>query len=765
MNTSSELIENEEQVNIYSNSVQSFAGETRLRSASLHTNANEQVRSEELLSDLSTMKLLNNDEKNRLSNTLDSLESNSDLSSSIDRTRHSYKSQKQNYLIEKKRITNELAAVLRDPSVIVLADWLKVRGTLRDWTKLWVTLKPGLLLLYKRPLEKVGSSDDLLFSSCQVIQRPSKKPGFCFKIFHPLEKSIWSAKGPSGEAFGALTFPLPMTYLIFRASDENTGTIWLDWLEMTIKCGSLLKKPNDALTMNPAFNYQTTTVSGAETANLNTNLDDSDRLSEVSVESKASGSSSHSEVSLEKIDEGENKLEATTYIPAPPEEMGELGNIAQTEDVGEENKSLIFHLIKQVRPGMDLSKVVLPTFILEPRSFLEKLSDYYHHADLLEEAIHNSDPYTRMKTVIKFYLSGFYKKPKGLKKPYNPVIGELYRCYWHHSKSDSKTFYISEQLQCYVLPIGASKEDGHGNSVSAILDGSARLTLLNLGEDYSITLPYANCKVEGKIKLGKETLATIIGHWDDQIDIIDKATGIRSVLWKVNSSVVKSRLKRFVVPIEQQNDNESEKLWQRVTFAIRQNDQNLATEEKTLVEEQQRKQLKELKATGNEWKPHMFTLDPVSKEWIYLHADLRPWDPYNDIVQFESNFIISTQQRHHAPSYTSGTGRNNSTVNATSSEMVRGSSPSFVRERHSNNVKHNENDDFTVMTTDSRTSGRPQDNSHNDDNNSFQKYVENEFNNINQRITNNENIISDLKLYLKNRTKNNELINSLFTSH
>jgi hypothetical protein len=37
----------------------------------------------------------------------------------------------------------------------------------------------------------------------------------------------------------------------------------------------------------------------------------------------------------------------------------------------------------QVRPGMDLSKVTLPTFILEPRSFLEKLADYYFHADLL----------------------------------------------------------------------------------------------------------------------------------------------------------------------------------------------------------------------------------------------------------------------------------------------------------------------------------------------------------------------------------------------
>ena len=39
----------------------------------------------------------------------------------------------------------------------------------------------------------------------------------------------------------------------------------------------------------------------------------------------------------------------------------------------------------QVRPGMDLSRVVLPTFILEPRSFLEKLADYYYHADFLTE--------------------------------------------------------------------------------------------------------------------------------------------------------------------------------------------------------------------------------------------------------------------------------------------------------------------------------------------------------------------------------------------
>lgn len=63
----------------------------------------------------------------------------------------------------------------------------------------------------------------------------------------------------------------------------------------------------------------------------------------------------------------------------------QAGEAAQTETVSEENKSLIWTLLKQVRPGMDLSKVVLPTFILEPRSFLDKLSDYYYHADFLSE--------------------------------------------------------------------------------------------------------------------------------------------------------------------------------------------------------------------------------------------------------------------------------------------------------------------------------------------------------------------------------------------
>lgn len=87
----------------------------------------------------------------------------------------------------------------------------------------------------------------------------------------------------------------------------------------------------------------------------------------------------------------------------------------------------------------------MPTFILEPRSFLDRLSDSYYHADILSEAVLEHDPFIRMKKVVKWYLSGFYKKPKGLKKPYNPILGETFRCFWQH-ENGSRTYYIAEQV-------------------------------------------------------------------------------------------------------------------------------------------------------------------------------------------------------------------------------------------------------------------------------------------------------------------------------
>ena len=103
---------------------------------------------------------------------------------------------KENYLTEKKRITNDMLTIMKDEKIIVLADWLKIRNSLKSWIKLFVVLKPGILLLYKSDKMKSQGSwiGTILLNSCELLERPSKKHGFCFKLFHPLEKSIWASK-------------------------------------------------------------------------------------------------------------------------------------------------------------------------------------------------------------------------------------------------------------------------------------------------------------------------------------------------------------------------------------------------------------------------------------------------------------------------------------------------------------------------------------------------------------------------------------------
>src|SRR5699024_93062 len=51
-------------------------------------------------------------------------------------------------------------------------------------------------------------------------------------------------------------------------------------------------------------------------------------------------------------------------------------------DSMESHGSVISHLISQVKIGMDLTKVALPTFILERRSLLEMYADFFAHPDI-----------------------------------------------------------------------------------------------------------------------------------------------------------------------------------------------------------------------------------------------------------------------------------------------------------------------------------------------------------------------------------------------
>ncbi|XP_012349372.1 oxysterol-binding protein-related protein 8 isoform X4 [Apis florea] len=625
--------------------------------------------------------------------------------------KESYKAQRKNYRMEKKRFADELLSSFKDPTVIVMSDWLKVRGTLKSWTKLWCILKPGLLLLYKSPKAKsnhwVGT---VLLNTCQVIERPSKKDGFCFKLFHPLEQSIWAPRGPEKEAIGAVVQPLPTSYLIFRAPSQAAGKCWLDALELSLRCSSLIVRSTSALPRTLPHDTTTTHETQWSEADYEKHFDehDLDDISQpengVAADVEISASDSESEGSAKE--DQQEAINETPYAANEQEVLGAAGEVVT--ELQEEQKSLIWFLMKQVRPGMDLSKVVLPTFILEPRSFLEKLADSYYHADLLSQAVVEDDAFTRMKGVVKWYLSGFYKKPQGLKKPYNPLLGETFRCYWQHPNG-SRTFYIAEQLSHHPPISGfyvTNRQDGftisatiiakskfYGNSTSAVLDGVAILTMLPRGEDYTMTIPYAHCKgilmgtlsmelggkihincektgyhtelefklkpflggaeqmnqVTGGIRLGKETLATISGYWDGQILITDKRTGQENVFFNPTPEVRKRRLKKYTVPLEHQGLWESEKLWYDVTQAINRDDQIAATEAKTQLEEAQRERAKERKLKGQEWVPKHFVQDIITGNWVYRHADVRPWDPRNDVVQYEQDYIVRTKTRHKTP--------------------------------------------------------------------------------------------------------------------
>ena len=53
------------------------------------------------------------------------------------------------------------------------------------------------------------------------------------------------------------------------------------------------------------------------------------------------------------------------------------------EVLDEEPKSIILGIISQLRKGMDLHRVTLPTFVLEPRSMCERAADFMSHPDLM----------------------------------------------------------------------------------------------------------------------------------------------------------------------------------------------------------------------------------------------------------------------------------------------------------------------------------------------------------------------------------------------
>nr|XP_054757602.1 oxysterol-binding protein-related protein 11-like isoform X1 [Lytechinus pictus] len=136
------------------------------------------------------------------------------------------------------------------------------------------------------------------------------------------------------------------------------------------------------------------------------------------------------------------------------------------KDLGgvEEHKSIILHLLSQLKLGMDLTKVVLPTFILERRSLLEMFADFMALPHMFARIPTLPTAEARMLAVVEYYLSSFHVGRKGslAKKPYNPILGETFHCSWVVPSSPSTSQSQDSMLNGDQSGRGASS-DGRGS--------------------------------------------------------------------------------------------------------------------------------------------------------------------------------------------------------------------------------------------------------------------------------------------------------------
>ncbi|KAG9625810.1 Oxysterol-binding protein, partial [Aureobasidium melanogenum] len=328
--------------------------------------------------------------------------------------------------------------------------------------------------------------------------------------------------------------------------------------------------------------------------------------------------------------------------------------------VDQDQGNVLSHIISQLRPGADLSRVTLPTFILEPRSMLERITNFMAHPEVLLTLPTIDDPVERFVAVTKFYLSGWHIKPPGVKKPLNPILGETFTGYWDYP-DNTRGYYISEQTShhppkssyFFMAPEHHIRVDGTlkprsrflGNSVGSFMEGIAVMRLLNRNERYFITQPnmYARGILFGKMKyelgdhayvrcpeLGLEAeidfkvkgwmtgtynaigghikdtksgknLFEFSGYWDKEMYIKNLTTGKKELIFDATHakpSYPKAR------PLEEQGDRESQRLWDKVTKAIKVADQKTATDEKSAIEDRQRAEAAE--RGESEWQPKLF---------------------------------------------------------------------------------------------------------------------------------------------------------------
>ncbi|KAI8877165.1 Oxysterol-binding protein [Backusella circina FSU 941] len=236
----------------------------------------------------------------------------------------------------------------------------------------------------------------------------------------------------------------------------------------------------------------------------------------------------------------------------------EANNDNNTEELAEGSRSILLAIASQLTKGTDLHRVTLPTFVLETRSMLERITDFMAHPELILPVSAIEDPIERFIGVLKWYLSGWHIKPSGVKKPYNPVLGEFFRCKYDF-QDGSKGYYLAEQVSHHppasaffytcpqhdVIICGDLKPKSrfYGNSVASLMKGTTNFIIPSRDhERYEIHMPnmYARGVLFGTMTLELGDASTIKCVTSDLVCELDFQTkGFFSGQWNSVTGKIK----------------------------------------------------------------------------------------------------------------------------------------------------------------------------------------------------------------------------------
>ncbi|KAL9644162.1 hypothetical protein ABK040_005626 [Willaertia magna] len=363
------------------------------------------------------------------------------------------------------------------------------------------------------------------------------------------------------------------------------------------------------------------------------------------------------------------KSQQETYNEDPEDEYLKVRD-------SEDAYNLIYEFLKQLKPGTELWRISVPTYILQPVSLLEKLSHYSSPNHTIEDINKEQSAEQRFIKVLAWIISNWRSIPRpGLthSKPYNPVLGEIFKCKWHHGEDkEDVTKFLGEQVShhppisafcChnekrkftysgYVFP----QTTFSWNSVTTTMDGEFSVELGNFDEKYVINHPpvsvsnlfwgttvveiydylTVSCEKTGynaKIyfEYGKDNyLSGYIydrdgykKHWvegkvNQVVEIQNYSTSEKKVLYDVQTL---TRPAKVIAPISEQEANESRRNWHKATYELKKSNFDEAQLQKHLVEERERTIRKEREEKGIEWLPKYFKKEG-EKAWVVKDVDL-----------------------------------------------------------------------------------------------------------------------------------------------